>query len=377
MINRAWGQSARADVALAAAPGHGRRGEQKARLCVLVATILVAFVLPGFRAQAEPETECQPQSALGPENVFLNCLKVYPRDQAALAVWETATEIDNSGFYVLRADTAGGTPVRVSSFIISLSDPTGQTGAHYEYRDSGLTNGRTYYYKLEAVNVNNQSQFVPDEPVPVTLPIPTATATATTVPPTATPTATPTAGPTLTPSNTPPPGASLTPTLTPSATATGSPATASPTASPPPAGTTMSTQIPPTTQPGATATAIVVPTEAAPTATPEPGTPAKPPLETSSPPTSVPQPTDGKSPGGGPNPADLTPAVQTAGTAVAAVAATVTPARTRVPPPAITPTLPGQAPVNWALIAVAAVGTGLLVITAAAIARRGRGPGSP
>jgi hypothetical protein len=112
-----------------------------------------------------------------------------------------------------------------------------------------------------------------------------------------------------------------------------------------------------------------------PTATPEPGTPATPPLETSGTPTSAPQPTDGKEPGGGPNPADLTPAVQSAGTAVAAVAGTATPARTRIPPPAITPTS-GGAPVNWALIGVAALGVGLLLITAVTLARRRRGPGS-
>lgn len=369
-------RSAGADLAFALEIGRRQRGECRACLCAFVAVIfLLPFALPVFGAQAGPEVECEPISGLGPENVFLNCLDVYPRDRAALAVWETATEIDNAGFYVVRADTAAGTFVRVSPFVISLSDPTGQTGAHYEYQDTGLTNGRTYYYKLEAVNVSNQSQFVPDEPVSVTLPIPTATATATTAPPTATPTATPTAGPTLTPSNTPPPGASLTPTLTPSVTATAAPATASPTASPPPAGTATPTQIPPVTQPGATTTPIVVPTEAGPTATPEPGTPAKPPPETSGAPTSAPQPTDGSSPGGGPNPADLTPVVQNAGTAVAALAGTATPARTRVPPPAITPTS-GQAPVNWALIAVAAAGAGLLLLTVVAIARRGRGPGS-
>ena len=135
---------------------------------ILLDALLVTLALPALPVAAMPLVDCEPNPESAPANVILNCLSVYALDSAALAVWETDMEIENVGFFVLRADAPGGPFMRVSQFIISLADPTGQTGAHYEYLDGGLTNGQTYYYKLEAINVVNQSQFLPADPVAVT-----------------------------------------------------------------------------------------------------------------------------------------------------------------------------------------------------------------
>lgn len=134
----------------------------------VLGALLVTLALPALHVAAMPLVDCEPNPESAPAYVILNCLSVYARDSAALAVWETDMEIENVGFYVLRAGAPGGPFLRVSQFIISLADPTGQTGAHYEYLDGGLTNGQTYYYKLEAINVVNQSQFLPADPVAVT-----------------------------------------------------------------------------------------------------------------------------------------------------------------------------------------------------------------
>jgi hypothetical protein len=72
-------------------------------------------------------------------------------DQAALVEWHTASELDNLGFHLYRATTAAGPWTRLNaSRIPGLgSSPEGKT---YAWADRGLTNGVTYYYRLEDVD---------------------------------------------------------------------------------------------------------------------------------------------------------------------------------------------------------------------------------
>ena len=64
-----------------------------------------------------------------------------------LIEWETATELNNSGFYIQRStqSTTGFEPI--SGFIASLS-PDGVTGAQYQYEDHTASAGMIYYYRL-------------------------------------------------------------------------------------------------------------------------------------------------------------------------------------------------------------------------------------
>ena len=70
--------------------------------------------------------------------------------------WETATELDNSGFYVQRSDTQNGTYTRVSPFFVSEGDPF--AGASYIWIDGEVVNGSTYWYKLESIDLNQNSE---------------------------------------------------------------------------------------------------------------------------------------------------------------------------------------------------------------------------
>ncbi|HEY7698279.1 MAG TPA: right-handed parallel beta-helix repeat-containing protein, partial [Vicinamibacteria bacterium] len=70
--------------------------------------------------------------------------------------WETASELDNLGFHVNRATSEGGPYERVTTSLIPGlgSSPA---GARYSYRDSGLENGLTYFFKLEDVETTGRT----------------------------------------------------------------------------------------------------------------------------------------------------------------------------------------------------------------------------
>lgn len=181
-----------------------------------------------------------------------------------LVEWETATEMENVGFFLYRAeDESTDVWIKLNdSLIPSRVQPGSAAGAVYAWRDEDVKPGRTYYYLLESLDALGVTTSygpvevslgdpVPVETEPVDMPQPsptlteplsmTATVTPTptfTATPAITPTATlppvptatrtptptialppePTATPTLTPTATLPPEPTVTPTLTPTAT---------------------------------------------------------------------------------------------------------------------------------------------------------------
>jgi len=217
--------------------------------------------------------------------------------------WQTASEIGNAGFNLHRATSEAGPFTKINPVLIpGEGDPI--TPASYQFTDSNVEPGMTYYYKLEAIDQDGQSQWY--GPIPATTPAPTATPTSTSTPtstatptptstatpaPTATTTPTPTGMPTPVPSATPAGYPVASPTTQPSATATRQPPTSSPTR--PPRVTASPTTTPPqptsppsATQPPATPTATASPS-ATPTVTATPGpspTPTPTPFPTVPPP---------------------------------------------------------------------------------------------
>ncbi len=124
--------------------------------------------------------------------------------EAAVVIdWETATEIDTIGFYVVRSSSSGGQYTRLNTTIIPAEgDPL--TGWTYTYIDYDVTLSTTYYYKLEVINNDQSTEFhgpisvvagVDPTPEGSGTPIRTPTATNTVTP---TPSRTPTSSPTPT-----------------------------------------------------------------------------------------------------------------------------------------------------------------------------------
>lgn len=140
--------------------------------------------------------------------------------------WETATEIDNAGFFV-RRNTAGGDDPASYAQISVVDVSTGQTvtfipskgdallGGVYAYYDQNISASGNYYYLLESVDTNNFSEFYGPITITISLADPTPTPTPTTTP-TATASLSPTATPlpTRTPTPTATPGPSASPTTT-------------------------------------------------------------------------------------------------------------------------------------------------------------------
>jgi len=73
-------------------------------------------------------------------------------ESGVLLKWETASELDNLGFNIFRADDPEAEKVRVNPAMI-LSKAMGSTsGAFYEFLDEDVETGKMYYYWLEAVD---------------------------------------------------------------------------------------------------------------------------------------------------------------------------------------------------------------------------------
>ncbi len=73
--------------------------------------------------------------------------------------WETASEVDNVGFNVLRATERDGVYTKINADLIPGAGTTTQPHT-YTYVDEHITAG-LYFYKLEAVATNGDKQYSP------------------------------------------------------------------------------------------------------------------------------------------------------------------------------------------------------------------------
>ncbi len=69
--------------------------------------------------------------------------------------WTTTAESNVAGFHVLRSDSENGTYARISPLIDSIGDT--DIWASYYFNDESIQYTRTYYYKLEVVNMQGVS----------------------------------------------------------------------------------------------------------------------------------------------------------------------------------------------------------------------------
>jgi len=90
-----------------------------------------------------------------PTAVELLSFEAGPAAGAIELSWKTASELRNLGFHLYRASEAAGTYERITSSLIPGlgSSPA---GASYDYLDSGLQDGTTYFYLLEDVETTGR-----------------------------------------------------------------------------------------------------------------------------------------------------------------------------------------------------------------------------
>jgi hypothetical protein len=92
-----------------------------------------------------------------PTQVTLASFSARGHDGAVELQWETASELDNLGFHLYRANTVEGPYQRLTASPIPGlgSSPA---GARYRYVDSAVSNGTTYLYELEDIETTGRTE---------------------------------------------------------------------------------------------------------------------------------------------------------------------------------------------------------------------------
>jgi hypothetical protein len=92
--------------------------------------------------------------ALPPPTVIeLSKFKAIPANRKVILIWVTESEIDNTGFNILRAEAEDGEYIQLNDSIIPAKGSSVE-GAGYWFIDNTVKNRTTYYYKLEDVDTN-------------------------------------------------------------------------------------------------------------------------------------------------------------------------------------------------------------------------------
>ena len=87
-------------------------------------------------------------SDAAPTAVELLCFDALGGDQMVEIEWQTGTEFDTWGFYLLRSESESGPFAPISEFIVHCDDG-GLVGGYYFFVDNGVVNGQAYYYRLQ------------------------------------------------------------------------------------------------------------------------------------------------------------------------------------------------------------------------------------
>ncbi len=231
----------------------------------LFVVFLIGLLLITIPTAARGNPPLAPLDPLLPSSVVVSQFTAQGQTTQIVLMWTTASEDNNRGFNILRSTSRDGTYTRINEVLIPSKCPTGGTcspGADYSFNDVQVNPGQTYFYLLQSVDNNGQTQTFG--------PVSASTTTGSITP---SPSATGTGTPTGTPSTTP----SATATATGTGTSTGTPSTtpsATPTATNTPTATPTSTSTPtPTNTPTNTNTPTRTPTNTptnTPTRTPTP-----------------------------------------------------------------------------------------------------------
>lgn len=86
--------------------------------------------------------------------VMLDNLGATSLPEGVRVAWETALEVENLGFHVLRATEPMADPILLTPALIPSQAPGGGQGASYEWLDSSAEVGTTYFYWLEALGTD-------------------------------------------------------------------------------------------------------------------------------------------------------------------------------------------------------------------------------
>ncbi len=88
--------------------------------------------------------------------VELSSFTASPLNAEVLIEWSTESEIDNAGFNIYRSESEEGDYLKITDKLIP-AEGSPALGAYYKFVDEDVENRKTYYYKLEDIDLNGVS----------------------------------------------------------------------------------------------------------------------------------------------------------------------------------------------------------------------------
>jgi len=88
--------------------------------------------------------------------INLSSFTATPKFSKVIIQWSTEAEIDNAGFNIYRSETEDGNYIKINDSLIPAQGSSTQ-GASYEFTDTNVQNRKTYYYKLEDIDLSGKS----------------------------------------------------------------------------------------------------------------------------------------------------------------------------------------------------------------------------
>jgi hypothetical protein len=92
--------------------------------------------------------------AFAPTAVELAAFEATAQANGVLLTWETASEIDNLGFNLYRADSQVGQLIKINANLIASQNLGSAVGSAYSFLDESAVPGTTYYYWVEDIDAS-------------------------------------------------------------------------------------------------------------------------------------------------------------------------------------------------------------------------------
>jgi hypothetical protein len=94
--------------------------------------------------------------ACDPTLIQLASFTAVPLDEKIILKWFTESEFNNAGFNLYRAESEAGQYKKINNSLFLAKGYVTQ-GASYEFSDNNVQHRKTYYYKLEDIDLNGKS----------------------------------------------------------------------------------------------------------------------------------------------------------------------------------------------------------------------------
>jgi hypothetical protein len=102
-------------------------------------------------------TDADDLTACSVTAVTLEGFEAEGADSSVSLSWRTASELSNLGFHLYRSRSSRGPWDRITAALVPGLGSSA-SGASYRYRDSGLSNGTTYFYMLEDIETTGTTK---------------------------------------------------------------------------------------------------------------------------------------------------------------------------------------------------------------------------